>query len=220
VHQQPPQPTRDATDGTTDHHAHHLSPSQLRRRRPVVINHQNQDDDERRPQFLLSLLPIHHKIIQVGTSKFIIISNMVLLSLSRSALRQSSASIKKSFFNHGTVAARSMSTAVSSPWADFEMAPPDPIVGLNESFQLDDFPNKVIVGVGAYRDDKGKPYVLPCVREAEKLMMAQGLDMEYAGIVSESAAGGVAAVWLVKRGSHLLPHLIALHCVLILFFCS
>lgn len=30
----------------------------------------------------------------------------------------------------------------------------------------------------------GKPYVLPCVREAEKIMMDQELDMEYAGIVS------------------------------------
>ena len=79
-----------------------------------------------------------------------------------------------------------MSTA--SPWAQFEMAPPDPIVGLNESFAQDDFPNKVIVGVGAYRDDLGKPYVLPCVREAEKLMMEKNLDMEYTGIVSKSTA--------------------------------
>lgn len=28
------------------------------------------------------------------------------------------------------------------------MAPVDPIVGLNEIFQKDDFPSKVIVGVG------------------------------------------------------------------------
>lgn len=76
-----------------------------------------------------------------------------------------------------------MSTA--SPWANFEMAPPDPIVGLNEAFAADDFPSKVIVGVGAYRDDAGKPYVLPCIREAEKLMMAKNLDMEYTGIAGE-----------------------------------
>ena len=41
----------------------------------------------------------------------------------------------------------------ASPWAQFEMAPVDPIVGLNEIFQSDEFPNKVIVGVGSYRDD-------------------------------------------------------------------
>lgn len=37
-------------------------------------------------------------------------------------------------------------------------------------------------GVGAYRDDKGKPYVLPSVRQAEEKIV-QGLkDKEYAGI--------------------------------------
>jgi aspartate aminotransferase len=66
------------------------------------------------------------------------------------------------------------------------MAPVDPIVGLNEIYNKDDYPSKVIVGVGAYRDDAGKPYVLPCVREAEKILMDANLDMEYAGIVSPS----------------------------------
>jgi aspartate aminotransferase len=108
---------------------------------------------------------------------------MVLLNLSRSALRQTASSLakKKPIYAAANVS-RSMSTA--SPWAHFEMAPLDPIIGLNESFAADDFPQKVIVGVGAYRDDSGKPYVLPCVREAEKIMMSKNLDMEYAGIVS------------------------------------
>lgn len=65
------------------------------------------------------------------------------------------------------------------------MAPTDPIVGLNEIFQKDDFPQKVIVGVGAYRDDAGKPYVLPCVREAEQILMDRHVDMEYTGIAGE-----------------------------------
>jgi aspartate aminotransferase, mitochondrial len=64
------------------------------------------------------------------------------------------------------------------------MGPPDPIVGLNGAFQEDPAPNKVIVGVGAYRDDHGKPYVLPSVRRAEEKLLAQRLDMEYAPIVS------------------------------------
>ena len=74
--------------------------------------------------------------------------------------------------------------AGASPWATYEMGPPDPIIGLNEAYQKDDYPGKVIVGVGAYRDDRGKPHVLPCVREAEQKMMDQNLDMEYSGIVS------------------------------------
>ena len=67
---------------------------------------------------------------------------------------------------------RSLSTA-ASPWADYAMAPPDPIIGLNEAYQKDDYPQKVIVGVGAYRDDLGLPYVLPCVNKAEKIMLDQ-----------------------------------------------
>jgi aspartate aminotransferase len=74
--------------------------------------------------------------------------------------------------------------STGSPWAAYDMAPLDPIIGLNEQFQRDDDPQKVIVGVGAYRDNLGKPFVLPCVREAEQKMMDGNLDMEYSGIVS------------------------------------
>lgn len=66
------------------------------------------------------------------------------------------------------------------------MAPLDPIIGLNEEYNRDDFPNKVIVGVGAYRDDGGKPYVLPCVREAEERIFQRNLDMEYSGIAGDA----------------------------------
>ena len=90
---------------------------------------------------------------------------------------------------------RLQSTAASSsPWHNYEMGPPDPIIGLNEAYQKDDFPGKVIVGVGAYRDDKGKPHVLPCVRDAEQALMDQQLDMEYSGIVSSSSVADVALI--------------------------
>ena len=81
------------------------------------------------------------------------------------------------------VAAVGRRSLSSSHWTSYEMAPPDPIIGLNEAYQKDTHPNKVIVGVGAYRDDHGKPYVLPSVRIAEQRMMDQKLDMEYSGIV-------------------------------------
>lgn len=104
----------------------------------------------------------------------------------RSLLRRSaSAAMKKQQQQPPMMAAiRSMSTSTTSPYAHFEMAPTDPIVGLNELYQKDDYPQKVIVGVGSYRDGAGKPYVLPCVRKAEQILMDQNLDMEYAGIVS------------------------------------
>ena len=53
-----------------------------------------------------------------------------------------------------------------------ELAPRDPILGLNEQFNADTNPNKVNLGVGVYYDDNGKLPLLQCVQAAEKLMMA------------------------------------------------
>lgn len=52
-----------------------------------------------------------------------------------------------------------------------EMAPRDPILGLNEQFAADTNPNKVNLGVGVYFDDNGKLPLLQCVQAAEKTMM-------------------------------------------------
>jgi aromatic-amino-acid transaminase len=52
-----------------------------------------------------------------------------------------------------------------------EMAPRDPILGLNEQFNADTNPAKVNLGVGVYYDDNGKLPLLECVQAAEKQMM-------------------------------------------------
>jgi len=52
-----------------------------------------------------------------------------------------------------------------------EMAPRDPILGLNEQFNADTNPSKVNLGVGVYYDDNGKLPLLQCVQAAEKQMM-------------------------------------------------
>ena len=52
-----------------------------------------------------------------------------------------------------------------------EMAPRDPILGLNEQFGADTNPAKVNLGVGVYYDDNGKLPLLECVQIAEKQMM-------------------------------------------------
>ncbi|MGA8785046.1 MAG: aminotransferase class I/II-fold pyridoxal phosphate-dependent enzyme, partial [Polaromonas sp.] len=52
-----------------------------------------------------------------------------------------------------------------------EMAPRDPILGLNEQFNADPNPAKVNLGVGVYYDDNGKLPLLQCVQAAEKKMM-------------------------------------------------
>ncbi len=58
-----------------------------------------------------------------------------------------------------------------SMFSAVEMAPRDPILGLNEQFNADTNPNKVNLGVGVYYDDNGKLPLLQCVQTAEKAMM-------------------------------------------------
>jgi aromatic-amino-acid transaminase len=49
-----------------------------------------------------------------------------------------------------------------------ELAPRDPILGLNEQFNADPNPNKVNIGVGVYLNADGKLPVLRCVAEAQR----------------------------------------------------
>ena len=56
------------------------------------------------------------------------------------------------------------------------------ILGLVEAFNKDESPSKVNLSVGAYRQDDGKPWVLPSVLKAEEKVMAAGLNKEYAPI--------------------------------------
>ena len=56
----------------------------------------------------------------------------------------------------------------SSIFAAVEMAPRDPILGLNEAFNADSRSTKVNLGVGVYFDDNGKIPLLGAVRSAEK----------------------------------------------------
>jgi aromatic-amino-acid transaminase len=64
-----------------------------------------------------------------------------------------------------------MSSPTRSLFAAVEMAPRDPILGLNEQFNADPNPVKVNLGVGVYFDDNGKLPLLQCVQAAEKMMM-------------------------------------------------
>lgn len=45
--------------------------------------------------------------------------------------------------------------------------PVDPTLTLNKIFVDDKDPNKISLGVGAYRDENGKPWILPSVRMAK-----------------------------------------------------
>ena len=58
-----------------------------------------------------------------------------------------------------------------SLFSSVQMAPRDPILGLNEQFAADANPAKVNLGVGVYFDDNGKLPLLQCVQAAEKALM-------------------------------------------------
>lgn len=73
----------------------------------------------------------------------------------------------------------SQGTRAFSRWAHVKMGPKDPILGVQEAFKASANPEKISVGVGAYRDDDGKPVVLPSVKEAERRVVADNLDNEY-----------------------------------------
>jgi len=66
-------------------------------------------------------------------------------------------------------------------------------LGVTEAFKKDSNPAKMNLGVGAYRDDEGKPFVLPSVREAEKNILTSLMNKEYAPIGGEADYGKLTA---------------------------
>jgi aromatic-amino-acid transaminase len=60
-----------------------------------------------------------------------------------------------------------------------EMAPRDPILGLNEQFAADPNPNKVNLGVGVYYDENGKLPLLACVAAAEQQLVESAKPRGY-----------------------------------------
>ncbi|KAL7007640.1 aspartate transaminase aat1 [Cystobasidiomycetes sp. EMM_F5] len=69
--------------------------------------------------------------------------------------------------------------AFVSTWQNVPAGPPDPILGVTEAFKRDTDSRKINLGVGAYRDEKGKPFVLPSVRQAEEAIVKAKYDKEY-----------------------------------------
>ncbi|KUJ16495.1 PLP-dependent transferase [Mollisia scopiformis] len=83
--------------------------------------------------------------------------------------------------------------AISSFPADaVPQAPEDPLFGLMAAYRADDFDKKVDLGIGAYRDDNAKPWVLPVVKKADEILRSDpALNHEYlpiAGLATFTAA--------------------------------
>lgn len=58
-----------------------------------------------------------------------------------------------------------MAITENNPLQSVPQAPPDVMFGLSAAFRADNSPDKVDLGVGAYRHEDGKSWVLPSVRQ-------------------------------------------------------
>jgi aspartate aminotransferase len=95
-----------------------------------------------------------------------------------------------------------MSSPVAEIWSQVPLAPPDSIFKLTAGYKADTFPNKVNLGVGAYRDDDNKPWVLPVVRKAQAIIANDHtLDHEYLPITGLPSFTSAAAKLLLGADS-------------------
>ncbi len=62
---------------------------------------------------------------------------------------------------------------------DAPLLPPTVIFNLTARYRADTHPQKLNLGVGAYRDELLRPVVFSAVRKAEAAVVAAGFDKEY-----------------------------------------
>jgi aromatic-amino-acid transaminase len=91
-----------------------------------------------------------------------------------------------------------------SLFSTVELAPRDPILGLNEAYGADARTTKVNLGVGVYYTDSGKIPVLRAVAEAEKQRLAQAAPRGYLPIEGIAAYDNAVQKLLLGSDSPLI----------------
>lgn len=90
-------------------------------------------------------------------------------------------------------------------FAVVQQGPPIEVFALTRAFQDDTEPSKVNLGVGAYRTDEGKPWVLPIVRKVEKsLAEDETLNKEYLPVLGLESFSNAATSMLLGENSKVL----------------
>ncbi|OAA68304.1 aspartate aminotransferase [Niveomyces insectorum RCEF 264] len=93
-------------------------------------------------------------------------------------------------------------TATNFPADAVPQAPEDPLFGLMAAYRADDSKDKVDLGIGAYRDNDGKPWVLPVVKKAEDIIHSDPeTNHEYLPIAGLAAFTGKAAELILGADS-------------------
>ena len=99
-------------------------------------------------------------------------------------------------------------SAEGTRWGHVQQAPPDPILGVAEAFKADPAAKKVNLGIGAYRDDAGKPWVLDCVKAASSKLLdelnAGNANKEYLPVTGLQAFLDVTSQVILGKDSPLI----------------
>jgi aspartate aminotransferase len=56
-------------------------------------------------------------------------------------------------------------------------APEDPLFGLMAAYRRDEDPKKVDLGIGAYRDNNAKPWILPVVKKVNTVLTGASIAL-------------------------------------------
>ena len=116
-----------------------------------------------------------------------------MISLSKSTILLLATSVSDVVLSATAFSAASTESSLASSsldtiWNEVPEGPPDAILGIAQAFRAAPEEHKVNVCVGAYRDTKGLPWVLPSVRKAEELMLADDKEnKEYLPIDGDQA---------------------------------
>jgi aromatic-amino-acid transaminase len=98
---------------------------------------------------------------------------------------------------------RSIAAMSTSLFANVEMAPRDPILGLTEAYNAEKNPAKVNLGVGVYFGDDGKIPLLAAVKAAEKARMETQPPRGYQPIEGTPAYNGAVQALLFGKESEI-----------------
>eukprot|EP00088_Acartia_fossae_P007121 TRINITY_DN1330_c0_g1_i15.p1 TRINITY_DN1330_c0_g1~~TRINITY_DN1330_c0_g1_i15.p1 ORF type:complete len:1382 (-),score=561.93 TRINITY_DN1330_c0_g1_i15:398-4543(-) len=100
---------------------------------------------------------------------------------------------------------QSVDKECGSIFSGVSMAPPIEVFQLSRDFQADSHPKKVSLGVGAYRTDEGKPWILPVVKKAEQLLAQQvteeKINHEYLPVLGLESFATAATKMLLGESS-------------------
>lgn len=94
---------------------------------------------------------------------------------------------------------------MASAFSNVNQAPVDPLFSLVAAYKEDAFDKKVDLSIGAYRDDTGKPWILPVVKKVDSLIASDPtLNHEYLPITGlKDFTSGAASIVLGKQSSRL-----------------